>query len=294
LNIGLEKNTAVKKYLFISLISILFFACREKPKSISESEPIGIEIHPELYGSWTGDIYEDEEIMEFIDKLNINIKRITKDSVIAQSILAGKITSLTGNLVEENGRIMLVLHTDKSQKADGSYKLELKKDTLIGTWKPYKPNKAENLQFKLVKREIAYDAKLMLPDDYSFIDWQTYKSVKITDTAENGEENSYDQQAYRSPSDQIFKLNASTMALKEVDLKNLRKLDMEIIRNTIFARHGYAFKNAKIRQFFDPIPWYVPLKENIEQELTALEKANIVLLSKFEKYATDNYDAYGR
>jgi len=32
----------------------------------------------------------------------------------------------------------------------------------------------------------------------------------------------------------------------------------------------------------------------VDGELTQLEKDNIVLLQKFEKYAEDNYDTFGR
>lgn len=56
----------------------------------------------------------------------------------------------------------------------------------------------------------------------------------------------YTQQVYRSASDDVYKINSSTQKLTEKQLKNLRKLDLEILRNTIFARHGYSFKNKLI------------------------------------------------
>jgi hypothetical protein len=77
-------------------------------------------------------------------------------------------------------------------------------------------------------------------------------------------------------------------------LSRIQKLELEIIRNTIFARHGYTFKKKSFRQFFDPIDWYIPVTDNVSNKLTLLEKKNILLLNRFQKYAEDNYDSFGR
>lgn len=82
--------------------------------------------------------------------------------------------------------------------------------------------------------------------------------------------------------------------MTETDLKNLKKLELEIIRNTIFARHGYTFKKKAVRQFFDPVDWYVPMYDDVQDKLTTLELKNIALLNRLEKYAEDNYDTFGR
>ena len=74
----------------------------------------------------------------------------------------------------------------------------------------------------------------------------------------------------------------------------MKKLELEIIRNTIFARHGYAFKKKSYRQFFDFVDWYIPVSNNVANKLTSIEKANINLLERFEQYAKDNYDSFGR
>lgn len=135
----------------------------------------------------------------------------------------------------------------------------------------------------------------MLPTEMEYVDWSDHKMVAQLDTLEDGSVDSLGANTfYRSASEQIFKLNASTALLKEEDVKNLRKLDLQIIKNTIFARHGYAFKKQTFRNFFDPVEWYVPVKNNVDNDLTAIENKNIVLLDRFTKYAEDNYDAFGR
>ena len=69
---------------------------------------------------------------------------------------------------------------------------------------------------------------------------------------------------------------------------------MEILRNTIFARHGLTFKTKTVRQFFDQVEWYIPISSDVSSQLTKIEKENIAILKRFEKYAEDNYDTFGR
>ncbi|MEE9350305.1 MAG: YARHG domain-containing protein, partial [Flavobacteriaceae bacterium] len=85
----------------------------------------------------------------------------------------------------------------------------------------------------------------------------------------------------------ISKYNASNTKLTYKDVENLKKGDLEIIRNTIYARHGYSFKNRKMRYFFDSyVDWYIPVTTDIRAVLTPLEKENIELLKRYEKHAS--------
>jgi hypothetical protein len=67
------------------------------------------------------------------------------------------------------------------------------------------------------------------------------------------------------------------------------------MRNAIYARHGYSFKNRQMRYFFDNfVDWYVPVSTNVQPQLTKLETANIALIKRYEKHAEKYYDSYGR
>ena len=46
--------------------------------------------------------------------------------------------------------------------------------------------------------------------------------------------------------------------------------------------------------FFENADWYVPVSNNVDADLTPLEKENVALLARFEKYAEDHYDTFGR
>ena len=111
---------------------------------------------------------------------------------------------------------------------------------------------------------------------------------------DEGNTQTYENTVYRSATDAVYKINASKEKLTEKRIKNLRKLDLEIIKNAIYARHGYSFKKQTYRNFSEYTDWYVPVSNNVDAELTPLEKENIVLLSRFTKYAEDHYDTFGR
>lgn len=87
---------------------------------------------------------------------------------------------------------------------------------------------------------------------------------------------------------------ASQRLLKASDVENLMKEDLEFMRNEIFARHGFCFNKRHLRQQFEMQDWYVPNTVDIKGFLTDIEKKNIALIKRYEKYAEEYGDEYGR
>lgn len=87
---------------------------------------------------------------------------------------------------------------------------------------------------------------------------------------------------------------ASQRELKPEDVENMMKSDLEYMRNEIFARHGYCFKKKELRQSFEMEEWYVPDNTDVRNKLTAVETKNIQLIKRYEKYAEDYGDEFGR
>jgi len=87
---------------------------------------------------------------------------------------------------------------------------------------------------------------------------------------------------------------ASTRLLKISDVENLGKEDLSFMRNEIFARHGYCFSRKEMRQMFENEDWYIPNTVDIKGYLTDIEKKNIALIKRYEKYADEYGDEYGR
>jgi YARHG domain len=87
---------------------------------------------------------------------------------------------------------------------------------------------------------------------------------------------------------------ASNKILTEDDVANLMKEELEMMRNEIFARHGYCFKKKDLREQFEDKDWYIPHTTDVRTELTDIEKKNIALIKRYEKYAEENGDDFGR
>lgn len=87
---------------------------------------------------------------------------------------------------------------------------------------------------------------------------------------------------------------ASQRVLKTGDVENLPATELAMMRNEIFARHGYCFSRKEMRQQFENEAWYVPNTVDIKGFLTEIEKKNIALIKRYEKYAEEYGDEYGR
>ncbi|MFW5872853.1 MAG: YARHG domain-containing protein, partial [bacterium] len=78
---------------------------------------------------------------------------------------------------------------------------------------------------------------------------------------------------------------ASSRIFEVSELKNYQNADLDIMRNEIFADHGYIFKTEKWKHYFDKQHWYSPLYNDVTDELTIIEKINIdnILIVSKEK-----------
>ena len=69
---------------------------------------------------------------------------------------------------------------------------------------------------------------------------------------------------------------------KSGDLENKSSHELRIMRNYIFARHGYIFKSDDLRQYFSQYDWYTPISRNVTKELSKIERDNIKLIEAYE------------
>lgn len=263
------------------------------------------EVHTEYYGIYHGEFsglekFRNEMGEEMFEepvykKISLKINRITQDSVYGQSIVNGNQRPFRGTF--DAGSNVFILDEPGDDQTDGRFEVKLKNDSVTGNWIAYKKSavKAPKKTLKLIKRAFVYNPNFMIDEDSDLIDWSNPKDFKekYTDT-ETGKIQTYTESKNRFASDAVFKINASKQKLTEKDLKNLRKLDLEIIKNSVFARHGYSFKKETFRYFFEQTEWYIPVSNNVDADLSPLEKENVALLNRFTKYAEDKYDSFGR
>jgi hypothetical protein len=86
----------------------------------------------------------------------------------------------------------------------------------------------------------------------------------------------------------------STRLLTEDDVNNLNGDELAYMRNCIYARHGYSFKDKTWRYTFEELAWYMPTCIDVRDKLSNNEVANIELIYEYESYFEMYYDDYGR
>ncbi|MEJ5103340.1 YARHG domain-containing protein [Chryseobacterium sp. MYb328] len=300
-------------YTLISLFAVSLISCKKEGKT-NESDKDSLtakkdsvvipEVHKEYYGVYTGDFAGMEKLVDDVDgseydenvykRISIKINRITKDSVYGQSIVNGNQRPVRGIFNESSKSF--ILDEPGNDKTDGRFEVKLSGDSLTGKWNAFnkKAVKAPLKSLKLIKKEFVYNPNFMLDPESNLVDWNNPKDFVEKYTDSDGKTESYTTSKNRVASDAVFKLNASKQKLSEKDIKNLRKLDLEIIKNSVFARHGYSFKKETYRDFFEQTNWYIPVSNNVDNELSPMEKDNVALLNRFIKYAEDKYDSFGR
>jgi len=76
---------------------------------------------------------------------------------------------------------------------------------------------------------------------------------------------------------------ASKRLLSKDELMKMKKSDLKIMRNEIFARYGYKFKSGgEMEKYFKNQDWYSGQHDNLNDFLTDLEKENINLIQQIE------------
>lgn len=65
------------------------------------------------------------------------------------------------------------------------------------------------------------------------------------------------------------------------DIKGLSSRELRIMRNEIYARHGYIFQDAMLRDHFLQKPWYTPQTKNVA--LSNIEQYNVLFIKSYEQ-----------
>ncbi|WP_121966010.1 YARHG domain-containing protein [Myroides sp. N17-2] len=307
----------MRKFSLIVIALVLLASCKkDKPVTLEtydDEVPATEEVSamsdvPDFgnnYGLWSGEFVADEinhennGVYSRMNMFSIVVKSISNGQVEGYSVSAGNVRPFEGEVVETTSAGQyVVVEEPGDHKYDGIFKFTISPDKskVEGKWYSNRKDLPVLIRkFSINKKYFSYNPKVMLSEydeegnESDTVDW-----INDREKIKNYDGEEYAESIHRAASDEIYKINGSTRNLSERELKTLRKLDLEIIRNTIYARHGYTFANRGARQFFDSVEWYIPLYANVEGELTDIEKSNIKLLKRLEKYAEDYYQQYGR
>lgn len=217
--------------------------------------------------------------------INISIDEMADGKVSGHSVVAGNARPFAGTFTKDGNNFVVEAAEPGDDKYDGKFSFTLNPDTksISGTWLANDANLAVyERKYELSPRTFKYDATLNLPEDVAWSD--LYSKVPDPEW----------QRAERT-TDEAIRLNASNVKLTDDDVANMYKGDLEILRNSIYARHGYSFKTRKMRYVFDNyVNWYIPVSTDVSKELTKLENENIALIKRYEEHAENYYDTFGR
>ena len=77
----------------------------------------------------------------------------------------------------------------------------------------------------------------------------------------------------------------SSRKVTDADLDGMDGYTLDVMRNSIFARHGRRFANPGLQQYFDKQSWYIPKyspQEFPSNLLSDLERRNVKYISKYQ------------
>ncbi len=207
------------------------------------------------------DLLYGNYLMKMPNRLSVVIESISDGKIAGKSICAGNERPIAGSYTRKGNAFTFKASEPGDEKNDGVFEfvVDLDSNTTIGNWIPVDAAQ-ETKKFVLSRKEFVYAPLAQEWDwDKDFVD-----------------------------------KNISTQALKTKDVENQSQQHLRVLRNLIYARHGYSFKQADIRQQFEGYEWYTPISIDVREQLTDTEKQNEALLKRYEQYAKSYYDDYGR
>ncbi|MBX7047333.1 MAG: YARHG domain-containing protein [Ignavibacteria bacterium] len=293
------------KNLIYIILSFLFFSCGKPNKPTTQNKEQGKEnesvtkqtqsipdTNKRIYGYYVGDFeavkFDETKNYVYTNKITISLDSIRGENFFGHSVVAGNNRPFKGSF-QLSGKNYIVDGAEPGDdKYDGKFSFTVftGDNSIKGIWKAYNRNIAvSERKYNLEKKDFKYNPGLKLPEEVS---WQNLYDENQKYFQTEGSEGEF-------LTSDVLKVNASTKLLDKKEIENMHKGDLEIIRNTIYAKHGYSFKNKKIRFIFDRfVPWYMPISTDVSKELNDVELKNIDLLKRYEQHAEKYYDSFGR
>lgn len=314
------------KYFSLLFLIVTFLSCKETIKNEKKVEKLAVNnetvlkfeepsvsenlimlSEDDLLGYWVGNFdsdlsdIEEEHLIEednnisfsLNKKITISIDEINDSIVKGHSIVSGNIRPFEGVLdINEKG-FYFNLEEPGDDKYDGKFAITIgNKDSLmIGKWQSNEVLKIDRRTLKLKKKLFVYNPENELED--VFTDWDVFRKVEMSEILDDKEEKWFEEE-YLTSTEKILKINASKDLLTKEFVENLQKSDIFILRNSIYARHGYSFKNRQLRSYFEMHDWYMPVFNDVSKDFTELELENIDMLLLYEENAEEYYDRFGR
>ncbi len=186
--------------------------------------------------------------------INITITHLEGELARGYSVCAGNFRKLTGNFKREEGSFHFFLKEPGTDPYDGYFEFDI-----------------NTTQLTLKGKWTPFVEKGNSPKKYE-LQQQLFQ---------------YDNSIGDYP-------QASQKLFEHYELEAFFPEELRIMRNEIYARHGYSFKNKDMRYTFEKLDWYMPMGIDVRFELTDIEIANIAIIYEYETYYEEYGDTYFR
>jgi uncharacterized Zn finger protein (UPF0148 family) len=138
----------------------------------------------------------------------------------------------------------------------------------------YFTNKVDNT-VKDIKKEFDFDSEKKKESDN--------KQSKAEENPDSKSENNIENEKIDSKKYPGKYPEGSYSLLSENDLAGYTKHELNVMRNEIFARHGFIFKDPDLLMYFAQQKWYKPERLNVDNLLSKIEKENLETIKQVEK-----------
>ncbi|MCB0631048.1 MAG: YARHG domain-containing protein [Saprospiraceae bacterium] len=256
------------------------------PEPETAPEPPASPLLGSYVGMFEASKYDENKRPTWANKINITIDKVTDDLIYGHSVVAGNDRPFSGTMMQQGNYYVVEAKEPGDDRYDGTFRFRITTDgqKMEGTWVANDSRLAvTEREYDLEKRDFRYDPNVSLHDEDVYFEIEELYGTYNETTGEA----EYITEA-------IWSKNASADVLTKADVENMHRGDLEVMRNAIYARHGYTFKNRKMRYVFNYVPWYTPMYTDIRDKLTDLELKNIDLLKRYEQHAERYYDSFGR
>lgn len=243
-----------------------------------------------IFGAYVGQFvaekYHEDRNLSYTNLISIFIDSISGKHLHGHSVVAGNNTPFVGDYWSTGeGKYRAEVKEPGTGKYDGIFFFDIDSTSkeLSGRWVANDTSiSVFERTFTLAKRYFKYDPSVKLSEEYA--------SIPVSEFSEDEEDGS----RAESTTEDVLKFNPSVTLLTSKDVENMKRGDLEVMRNAIYARHGYTFRNRNMRVLFDNVEWYMPVSTDIRADLTEVEQQNVALLKRYEEHAARYYDYFGR
>lgn len=246
----------MRLFLILFTFTIFIFSCNDNSSKKNEANST---IENETKTSFTNQDICGSYVGVFGEdpldnKIRLLISKVEENTIEGRTIVGGNDRPFSGSIKKENNLFLITASEPGDNKYDGAFEFQIDE------------NKPEELNGT----------------------WTPFKkTVSVKKYSLNKKSFTYNPQVGQYP-------QTSTSVLATSDVENLDKQTLSYMRNEIFARHGFCFRKKDIRMMFELEDWYVPNTVDIKNYLTDIEIKNIKLIQRYEKYAVDYGDDFGR